>query len=408
MKFAWFTGFPNRYISKRTLFALRLTLVMTAGGCKPKEQSSAVSRAWNKANDPEILAFDRKLNKHFISLELEGEVRKEQAPWKAPYFPSRLGGAGQRWNSFNPQAFWEQPPKFLEFKKMTLAQRAMLSPVEKYDAYMGNFSYPLTVREKARTNPFAPSWNGLCDGVAAASLLYPEPKPIVANNPQGLEVPFGSTDLKALLALYIATNPYRKGGQVGQMCGRELENIPLPPQAIEKIKKTGAPVPPVNAMSLTECEDVNAGSFHVLLANYLGTRKESFIADIGTGDEVWNFPIVKYKTRIIKEQPPQKTAASKAVKEIVVETDVTYAAVAQASWKEGGGILPDTYRTVTYAYALEIDIAGKIVGGEWQVKEYPDSVWIQNKQDFYGYLYRLENLMDLSQKSTVTADLTFQ
>ena len=45
----------------------------------------------------------------------------------------------------------------------------------------------------------------------------------------------------------------------------------------------------------TECRDTNPGTFHVIISNYLGLEKQSFVEDRTFDDEVWNQPMRAYR-----------------------------------------------------------------------------------------------------------------
>ena len=79
-----------------------------------------------------------------------------------------------------------------------------LSPAEKYDIFMGKFSYPTVKFEWARTSASHPQWYGLCHGWAPAAIVYDEPNPVTLTGPSGVKVPFGSSDVKALLTHFLA------------------------------------------------------------------------------------------------------------------------------------------------------------------------------------------------------------
>jgi hypothetical protein len=289
---------------------------------------------------------------------------------------------------------------------MTLRERATLSPAEKYDAFMGNYSYPLTISEKARTHPGEPDWYGLCAGVAIASLLWEEPKPVVVRNPQGIEVPFGSSDIKGLLALYmqkVGNHAPTEQYHVGMKCSR------TPPKLLPGV--TGPAPETLGAgfgrESLAECEDVNAGSFHLVLSNLVGLQQESFVMDVDSDNEVWNHAIVSYSTREVGERLPQATAAPGTVRERIVETEVRYLARGVPAWTGEGSRLPDSFETAKYKYALEIDMYGNIIGGEWLVEKFPDFIWRQARPEFQFYFHKLGDLVELSRRSSFRENLTF-
>jgi hypothetical protein len=266
---------------------------------------------------------------------------------------------------------------------------------------MGNYSYPLTTWEKLRTSPDALDWEGLCHGVAAASLVFEEPKPVVVKNPQGIDVPFGSADIKGLLALYVGYVAQNDVKSVGQRC---------PPLLPPNNNGTDIPVNVGTGFgreSLTECEDVNAGSFHLILGNVIGLQQETVIADITAGEEVWNHPIISYSAKETGERPPQATAAPGTVREKLMETQVRYMVRGIPSWKRENARIPISEETITYRYALELNAEGEIIGGEWLQPEYPDFLWKQAKPEFQFYFYKLKDLVEASSKSRFDDDLTF-
>ena len=57
----------------------------------------------------------------------------------------------------------------------------------------------MTFRIKFENRPTTPAWQVYCHGWTAASIAFEEPAPILVTNPDGLRIPFGSSDIKALL-----------------------------------------------------------------------------------------------------------------------------------------------------------------------------------------------------------------
>jgi len=381
---------------------LSASLGASLSGCKPRESGAESERAWNQANDPVILRGNRKLERRYSKLPKSESVAKSRMPWPDTHWPSRFGGIAARWNSVNPFAFGTVQPSQANVQNMTLAQRATLSPAEKYDIYMGNYAFPLTVWEKQRTSPTALEWEGLCHGTAAASLLYEEPKPVVVKNAEGLDVPFGSSDIKGLLALYLGYIATNNANYVGQRCNR-----PLPSN------KNGTDAP-VNVgagfgrESLTECEDVNAGSFHLVLGNVVGLQEDSVIADLTEHEEVWNHAIVSYNVKEKGERSPQPTAAPGTVKEKILETEVSYMVRGVPAWKRENARLPDSIEKVVYRYAIELNKDGEIIGGEWLQAVHPDFLWKQSRPEFQFYFHKMKELVEASRKSEQKDDLTYR
>ena len=147
-----------------------------------------------------------------------------------------------------------------------------------------------------------------------------------------------------------------------------------------------------------ECRDTNAGTYHVLLANYLGLMKQSFAEDRTSSYEVWNQPLRSFKvtsqTEVTAEQAnaligvamtdggaPLSTYRFNALaaRFIQVRAEVKYISESSA---EDGYTAPhiDVYtRTDRYEYVLELDAAGRILGGEWvgaSKQNHPDFLWL--------------------------------
>ena len=81
---------------------------------------------------------------------------------------------------------------------------ALLSPAEKYDILVGIYDFPLNNRAKAEGSVHEPSWSGYCHGWAPAAHRFEEPEPVTLVNDDGVEVRFGSSDIKALMTYFEA------------------------------------------------------------------------------------------------------------------------------------------------------------------------------------------------------------
>lgn len=133
-----------------------------------------------------------------------------------------------------------------------------------------------------------------------------------------------------------------------------------------------------------ECRDLNAGSFHTVLARSLSKGgaaaanrdPRGFVMDITRDDEVWNHPIYSFRSKIGKPTPlkiqngadevvdPYETWRAKGTANIVdVYTEVVYGV-------ENGPFVTfqpsdESVHKTVYHYTLELDNAGKVIGGEW-------------------------------------------
>jgi hypothetical protein len=92
-------------------------------------------------------------------------------------------------------------------------------------------------------------------------------------------VTFKVNDIKALVTLVYNSSTSKF---VSLRCNKD--------EAQEQIKYDGYGRPLDK-----ECKDTNPGTYHVLLANYLGLRGQSFVEDRTFDDEVWNQPLRGYR-----------------------------------------------------------------------------------------------------------------
>lgn len=142
------------------------------------------------------------------------------------------------------------------------------------------------------------------------------------------------------------------------------------------------------------CTDTNAGAFHVVLTNYIGTKNESFVIDRTRDAEVWNQPVEAFAVKVLEERKPSVGAASGTVKEMLVQTNVRWVAELENAWDRSGTNL----EVSTYQYTLELDSMGRIIGGEWVSWERPDFIWTQTRPSFDGIMAPLKELYEASIK----------
>eukprot|EP01130_Rhizamoeba_saxonica_P011467 TRINITY_DN4763_c0_g1_i2.p1 TRINITY_DN4763_c0_g1~~TRINITY_DN4763_c0_g1_i2.p1 ORF type:complete len:266 (+),score=50.47 TRINITY_DN4763_c0_g1_i2:95-892(+) len=231
---------------------------------------------WDQYNDPVI---EGKLIYQFSELPLHGKT--SSMPWSGSYWPNFQSGIAHRWFAKNPENWkYKLYPK-KELLSMPMEIRKTLSPAEKYDIYQRRYDYPTVKSEWKRTNPTDEEWFGLCDGWASASTRFYEPIAITVKNVDGVVIPFGSSDIKALLSYYLASYKMESYNTfIGRRCNHNIrENIEL-----EKV---------------SECADVNAGSMHVIISNLLDGGKIGFVGDIDRGYPVWNQPYYSFNTNIV-------------------------------------------------------------------------------------------------------------
>lgn len=330
-------------------------LAVTACGARNESQSTTKEH-WDRANDP-----FRMLPANYVfdlnSLPLEGKLSKE--PWADSYWPSKKGGTANRWME-GVSGHDVAPVSLDSAKTMSAPELAVLSPAEKFDIFVGDGSMSLFNSELERTHPSDEPWFGICHGWAAASLAFAEPKAVVVKGPSGIEIPFASSDVKALLSLHSAEYAQVNTQFLASRCNVDLSKNP-------------------ELARSPECRDTNAGAFHLVIANRIGRAGEGFAADVARGLEVWNQPISGYKTKILGESRGGSPGAdARTFKEVVVETTIYYGAEIYPRWESAGSNMASK----TYKYRLEINRRGLIVGGEWLTEERPDFMWANSTPQF--------------------------
>jgi hypothetical protein len=329
----------------------------------PASPNIELDRAWMRISDPLIMSMD--FNHQFDQLPRSGEVSDRQKYWSSDYWARYKGGINYRWNG-NPRiGFNLRSPTRSEALVMSETALRRLAPSEKWDLFLGRYDYPTRNEVDAYASPSRPTWEGICDGWAGAALNHDEPVPSVLTNPDGVRVPFGSSDVKALLSWYYAKKYSGGHSQMGRRCNG------------------------TNSGGEDRCDhDMNAGAFHVVLANKIGVAGSSFIADMDRRSEVWNHIPYRFRSRILSSNlPPLSTSAPGTVKMVRVRTTVDYVFLTQNSWTPVLGTSRQELRSRTYEYYLDLSENGRIIGGEWISTQRPDFLWLERKASRFTGLF---------------------
>lgn len=380
---------------KLVSFATFLILAQTAqadlyGGANHPSNFNRIAKA------SMVLEFD--------SLPLSGKLSDDRYGWSESYWPSNKGGIAYRWNHPDPQPFKFRLHSRDEIQGMSQQQLSQLSPAELYDIAMGDYNYTLTRRALKLYNPRDLWWEGICHGWAQAAANYPEPAPVVVTNPQGVRVPFGSSDVKALLAMHDAYN--FKGTTFAFLGKRCAANGKVTGEGDERDRNPNPP--PLEAQNTEECKDVNAGAFHVVTANMIGIHSRGFVADIDRFNDVWNQPVTAYSSQIIGEEPVSSNHSSQGIsRRLRMRMKFTYGEELkfytpelEAEGKRNfvsklpvTGTPHQEFRSKDYEYILELDSRGRIIGGEWITETRPDFLWIFDRhKQFVSTVVPLQGL----------------
>lgn len=330
------------------------------------------ARSWKDFSDPSRMS--KSLETHLSSLPVEGEVSEKQKYWSGDFWAFHLGSINYRWN----QPVHERPnlrsPLRGDVLKMSSEELARLSPSEKFDLLNGSYHYPLKKEVRKLTSSRDEVWEGLCQGWSAAALHHAEPTPKILLNPDGVEIPFGSSDIKGLLSYFYAyKNRASETRQIGLRCSSRRDRS-------------------------DRCEeDTNAGAFHLLLTNLIGHKGQSFIADIEKGPEVWNHIPVKYSSNVLENDlSPEADSAPGTVYMVRIKTEVMYLFNSHVhTWHPLIGTPQQVERKKIYEYMLDLSQEGEIIGGRWITRSRPDYLWhIEKAVHFYGMWRRLKELLN--------------
>lgn len=340
-----------------------LVLLMGWSGCKPASVShnrstggraqyyemylSGASEIQTKSHFYYAL-FNKNYELKLDRLPLSGAVDSAKIPYVGSWYPQELGGVSRDLGTGNV--------------------------LQKYDAAFNN-GQGLAVKWEKDNHTLAPGseaseWAGHCNGFSAAAQRHAEPKNSVSRG----AVTFSPKDIKALLAeVHMGAKFYFMGGNRCQ-------------DGVVKTPSTRS-----DPFSTNECDDVNPATFHVTVANWIGIQKHTLIIDTHSDEQVWNYPHFKYESTV------KSVDASEAMRLITGTAASTYRFNPEAvSYKSVDLTLyhspaytneyitatlkeSDRVKSKIYQYILELDGAGRIIGGEWvgdSQKNHPDFLWV--------------------------------
>ncbi len=331
-----------------------------------------VDEAWTEVSGPSIMS--KTFIYEFDLLPLKGQATGEKKYWSGDYWAFKRGSINSRWNDPSEEGFDLISPTRQEAANMSIENLAMLSATEKYDLFTGRYHYPLKAEVAKKADRGAQSWEGICHGWSPAAMNHNEPTPKNMTNPDGIVIPFGSSDIKALLSYYYAFEfKVANTHQMGRRCSK---------RGIFNFSK--------------DCkQDLNAGAFHVVIGNKIGLEGMGFVADLDRFKEVWNHPVHGFSSKVVKVMGEDTNSAPGTVKVIRVKTTVIYTDEAPSTWEPVIGTAGQLLLTKEFEYDLDIDAAGKIIGGAWKSKNRPDFLWTKEKALIWvGQFDRLNELLN--------------
>ena len=320
----------------------------------------------------------------------QGSVRNKL--WSDDYWAKYAGGLAYRYaepgfwlDLSNPKPNdWQVPGlHILRSQPASLLIRNgrvnKLSPAEKYDLLVGDANYSLTKAFIYEINQRTEPWEGSCDGWAYASFNEAPPiRAVKVTNLAGQVITFYPSDIRALLTLLYSGY---KVSSFGGKCQSDSPRVDAQGRVIDK-----------------DCRDTSPADFHTVLVNQVGIGKRSFSVDTDYAKEVWNQPVKSFQLRYFNPQTLRyhahgyqarvdKSRFSRDIFSVhrnpqgryIVGVDLKVEYQMEAFPKEVHHLTPSHDKAVSqnYRYDLELDAAGNIIGGEWDVsaqRMHPDLI----------------------------------
>lgn len=379
----------QRDVVRAALYAeeggVRYTVADLAAGKAPIERRD---RAQDLVDE---MRHDRPADVHAAGL---AAAALPETPWSDDYWAIYLGILGRRYadGAFPGSEDWAQNFAYVEARPAativaTRVQAAIdaLSPSEKYDLLVGDAAFSLTEAMWAEGRSYhersgrVEPWMGICHGWAPASYMVPRPRRMVTvKSPDGVPIRFFPADLRALASLLWAN-----AGPATRFIGTRCD---------EKDPKKDEAGRVLSAAAF----DNNPGTFYLSMVNQIGQSRRSLIIDATYDYEVWNQPVCGYETHYFNPQTmrfaatPREGTVSRAdftrdryaryrtpgyASALGVAMRTRYVVETPPSQAQTTSAADDATTLVDYFFDLELDGAGRVVGGEWYLNRHPDFLW---------------------------------
>jgi hypothetical protein len=202
-------------------------------GCGGTEQTTdkktedEKADAWDAANAPELFGIQ---TMRLVDIQEEAALSGflSEKPWADTYWPLNQKGMANRWmsgeyfDSFEEQKSSAQ--EILSAADYSLEDSVALSPAEKYDFIMRDFTFGMTregwaVYEEYQDYEGNWGWMGHCHGWAPAAYIERAPKASVVVEEDGKRVLFSEGDIRGLLTKAYAANQTDGGTRfIGTRC----------------------------------------------------------------------------------------------------------------------------------------------------------------------------------------------
>jgi Transglutaminase elicitor len=318
-----------------------------------------------------------------------------EPPWSGDSWPVYLGMLGRRYADprFPGSRDWEENFAYVRanpfpeiVRRGDAAAIERLAPSEKYDLLVGDTQGTLTSamwdegRWYREHHGEVESWMGIGHGWAPAAYMLPRPRrAVLVTAADGrTRLRFYPSDIKALASLlWASASPTTRF--IGS---RSNDRDPAMDELGRVVSGEVFPVSP--------------GAFYLSIINQIGGARRSFIVDATYDYEVWNQPVAGYEYEHFNPQtmqwvkdrgsatalrarftndPFKKYRSAGCVAVVGVAMRVRYVVATLPSHMPTDGPAQDGVNAVDYHYDLELDAAGRILGGQWYLNAHPDFYW---------------------------------
>lgn len=356
-------------------------------GCAPESTSEtreedtasvAQPEPWSEEDDPSTFSYN--LERRASALPTSGEA--DPVPWAGNYWPMWQDSINFRWagpRTMSPakkyeRAFSVSGVEEAVSRSFGVESQRQAKECDTQDECESGEA--CAKRRNTRKGRCIPTWFGMCHGWAVASVLFPEPKHEVSLN----GVTFKVQDIKALISL-VHNNVVAK-----YLSGRCNDSEA---RGTVEYDEYGRPSSPA-------CRDTNAGTFHIIVTNYLGIHKHTLVEDRTFDEHVWNHPIRGYK--IVDQRPVTAEEADRLIiaddapppsgylfnpeAASFLRVRMEVATITGTHPSTDGNLshrIDDFTEQVRLEYVLELDGEGRIIGGEWagnSKRNHPDFLWL--------------------------------
>jgi hypothetical protein len=259
------------------------------------------STLFERASTPLEKSWGLKLENRFDQLPEAGTVLAKDYPWAGNVWEKESGGISNRWMATENKS--APLVTIAELKAMSEKERRRrirdLSPAEKFDLLRGRMDFPLTREEEKRTRiestpeiALLKGWSlsttavkdafflkplsrldflsrGIASTLSSVSLKEPAAttKTVWLDSSLKVEIPFASSDVKALISYYVGVRAFSKADTRTHY--REVGN---------------------------DVRELSAEDFHLVLTNTLGRFKKPLTFSFWEDGKKHYEPIVKFES----------------------------------------------------------------------------------------------------------------